>query len=297
MRNEYVTLNNVQTHLITWGDPFDCNGQDVIICITGNPGITDFYIDFGSELHRNTGLPLCVIGQAGHEEVPDEKSNVLRGQHDLFNLKGQLQHKLELINNYIDKQSKLHLIGHSIGAWLILELLRDNENLIARLSSVNLLFPTLQKMAETRNGKLLNNVIRNVHVLVLFLFYLAYALPALILTFLVEVYLKVQSLPLHYSKCILKFLRPTVGEKVLFLAYNEMDTVKSLNTEVLEKSKHLINVIYSNRDNWAPVSYMEELQSYRPHIHLTEVDIDHAFVLKSSEKVAEMVSSYIKTKI
>lgn len=63
MRNEYVTLNNIQTHIITWGDPFDCGGQDVIVCITGNPGITDFYTEFGSELYKNTGLPVCIIGK------------------------------------------------------------------------------------------------------------------------------------------------------------------------------------------------------------------------------------------
>ncbi|CAB3256376.1 unnamed protein product [Arctia plantaginis] len=167
MSNEYVSLNHVQTHLITWGNPFNCGGQDVIICVTGNPGITDFYIDFGSQLNKNTELPVCVIGQAGHEEVPDEKSNILKGQEHLFNLKGQIAHKLDLINNFIDRESRLHLIGHSIGA--------------------------------------------------------------------------------------------------------------------------------CTRDDWAPINYIDDLQMFQPQIRLEKVDIEHAFVLKSSEIVAEKVSNFIKS--
>lgn len=63
MKNEFVTLNHIQTHVITYGDPFNCNGKDVIVCITGNPGIPDFYIEFADELHKSTGLPLCIIGK------------------------------------------------------------------------------------------------------------------------------------------------------------------------------------------------------------------------------------------
>lgn len=294
MKHEFVTLNQVQTHLITFGNPFDCDGKDVIICITGNPGIPDFYIEFAAELYKSTGLPLCIIGHAGHDVVPDEQSSVLKGQEHLFHLEGQLKHKLELINNYIDKQSKLHLIGHSIGCWLILELLRDNENLVMRLKSVNLLFPTLQKMAETRNGKFLNNFLRQFHSFILFLFIVVNLLPTAIVTFLVGVYLRIYSLPSLYLKYILKFLNPKVGEKILFLAYDEMDTVKSLNIEVLNKIKHITNIIYSSTDNWAPVSYMEDLHKYQPEILMKEVNIDHAFVLKSSERVAGMVIQFIE---
>ena len=215
----------------------------------------------------------------------------------MFDLDGQLKHKLELINNYVDKQSNLHLIGHSIGCWLILELLRDNENLTMRLKSVNLLFPTLQKMAESPNGYFLNNILRKFHTFILFLYLVVSLLPTVIVNFLVTIYLRIFSLPTQYLKYILKFLNPKVGEKILFLAYNEMDTVKCLNYEALNKMKHLINIIYSSHDNWAPVSYIEDVHKYQPEIPMTEVNIDHAFVLKSSEQVAEMVTQFIKIKM
>lgn len=297
MNNVYKNINNIQTRLITWGDPFDCNGEDVIVCITGNPGFSEFYIEFASQLYNQTGLATCIIGQAGHEIVPDRQSNILKDQEHLFNLEGQIQHKLDLICNNIDKQSKLHLIGHSIGAWLILKMFQRNNKLINRVSSVNLLFPTIQKMADTKNGVFLNNIIRRFHIILLLIFTIVYMLPEIVRSFLVVCYLKCKSLPLEYKERILKYCNPKVGQKVLFLAYDEMDTVIALDTKVIATIKHFTNVIYSNQDDWAPVHYIEDLSQFEPSICLKEVSVDHAFVLKSSETVADLVSDFIREKM
>lgn len=222
---------------------------------------------------------------------------MLKGQEHLFNLEGQIQHKLDLINNHIDKNSKLHLIGHSIGSWLILELLQKNKSMISRVSSVNLLFPTLQKMAKSRNGKFLNNVIRRLHVFIMMLFTLVNFIPDLIKNSIIGYYLNWHSLPPFYSERMLKFCSPKVGEKVLFLAYDEMDNVRSLNNEILEIIKGMTNVLYSPTDGWAPLNYMDDLRQFEPQIKMKEVNIEHAFVLKSSSKVATMVSDFIREKM
>nr|XP_004930268.2 lipid droplet-associated hydrolase-like [Bombyx mori] len=297
MKSVLVYLNNVQTHLITYGDPFQNNRTDVIICISGNPGVPDFYIEFASYLHTNTGLPVCVIGQAGHEKMPDQKSNQLQGQEHLFNLEGQVLHKLDLIHNHIEKKSKIHLIGHSIGCWMILEMLQKDELILQRLSSVNLLFPTLQKMAESKNGKLLNNILRPLHYFILLLFIIVYYLPESIRTYLAFSYLKLNSLPKHFSSRILKLCNPRVGEKIFHLAYNEMDKVNLLNFAMIDKIKHLTRIIYSNRDNWVPPHCMNDLMQYQPLLAMKEVDIEHSFVLKSSEEVAEMAIDFITSKM
>lgn len=296
MNNIYKCLNNVNTCLLTWENPFDCNGSDVIICITGNPGVTDFYIEFASELHRSLGLPVCVIGHAGHEYLADKSSNHLKGQEHLFDLEGQVKHKADMICNHIDKRSKLHFIGHSIGCWIILELFDKHCDLIQRTSSVNFLFPTVQKMAISPNGQFLNNVIRRFHVLVMVFIKLVYLLPRCINEFLANCYLRLNSLPQHYLERLLKYCNPYVLEKVLFMAYDEMDSVVSLNTGIVDKVKHITNVIYSSQDGWAPGHYMEDFKKFQPELQMKEVKIAHAFVLKSSEAVAEMVSNFISTK-
>lgn len=208
-----------------------------------------------------------------------------------------MKHKLDLLNNFIDKTSKIHFIGHSIGSWFIIELLFHNEHLFKRMASVNLLFPTMQRMANTKNGLWLNNFIRRIHNLVMLLFTFLYLLPESVCLFLINIYLWLKALPIFYNKRILKYLNPKVSEKFLFLAYDEMDKVTSLNFKGIEKIKEKTNVIYSVDDGWVPLSYIKDLEIYQPHLQMKKVNIDHAFVLKSSESIAQMVSEFIKTTI
>lgn len=229
-------------------------------------------------------------GHSGHD-VPDKQSYNIN-QH-LFNLRGQVVHKYEFINNFIDN---IHLIGHSIGAWMIIELLYSNPNLITRIKSINLLFPTVQHMAVTQNGKFLNKIIRKLHIVVMFFMYLLYLLPDCIHTLFIKLYLKYNSLPEHFLLRIKKLINPFVMEKVLLMSYDEMDSVVNLNVQCLDKIKHLINVIYSIRDGWAPISYMEDFKKFQPELTMEAVNINHAFVLKSSEIVAEKVANNINKK-
>ncbi|XP_039760420.1 lipid droplet-associated hydrolase [Pararge aegeria] len=290
MKRLYIRLNGVQTPLITWGDPIS-NNENVIICITGNPGISDFYIEFASELFKSMSIPICVIGHAGHEESLDKKNKYL------FNLKDQLEHKLDLIENHINKNSKIHLIGHSIGAWMIIELIHKQSNLIDRVSSINLLFPTIQKMALSRNGKYVNNVLRKIYKIILFLSTLFYLLPKYVLFYIIGIYIWIKSIPSKFSSAIIKILNPDVVENIFYLAFNEMDTVLSLNTESIQKIKHLTNVVYARNDGWAPVEYIEDLKQFTPQLQIREAfNVEHAFVLKSSVEVASIVADFINTK-
>ncbi|XP_047525732.1 lipid droplet-associated hydrolase [Pieris napi] len=296
MKRVLKTLNGVQSSLLLWGDPFNNDVDECIICVTGNPGLVDFYSEFGQELHKNLAMPVCVIGQAGHEEISVETSETLTSDGNSFNLNGQIAHKHELISNYISKKSKLHLIGHSIGCWQIIELLDRNPELVSRVSSINLLFPTIQKMAESPNGRFLNLFIRRIYCLLLIFLKLLGILPHWINRYLIYLYLSWHSLPSHYSERIAKVIEPNVMEKVLILAFDEMDTVTNLNKDAINNIKHLTNVIYSKTDNWVPLAYIEDLKMYEPEICLIEMKVSHAFILKSSELVAEKAATFIKDK-
>lgn len=214
----------------------------------------------------------------------------------MFNLEGQIAHKHDFISNCIDKKSKLHLVGHSIGAWQIIELLDKKPELLSRISSINLLFPTIQKMVESPNGKFLNNFLRRIHFLIIILLRLLQILPDFIKKKLIHLYLTWCSLPPYYYERVYKVLSPNIMEKVLVLAFDEMDTVTNLNKNGIEKIKHLTNVLYSDTDHWAPLTYMEDLKMFGPQLSLSQLRVNHAFVLKSSEIVAEKVVLFIKDK-
>lgn len=71
MRDGFVDVNTVPTHIFTWGqwieDKFDPKFKELVLIITGNPGLPGFYTTFGSTLHNDLDkeVPIWVIGQAG----------------------------------------------------------------------------------------------------------------------------------------------------------------------------------------------------------------------------------------
>ncbi|XP_041974863.1 lipid droplet-associated hydrolase [Aricia agestis] len=279
--------------LLTSGDLSHLNNKDVVVCITGNPGLCEFYTDFATEVHKQTSLPVCVINHIGHEENENNELYKLESNKNIFNLEGQVHQKFDFITNHIDKNSKIHLVGHSIGAWMLVEMLDRYGELHERISSANLLFPTIQKLAQTKNGRFMNNYVKKSFKIIIFLCTLLQWLPNAFTNLLIGTYLTLNSLPWTHCSSIRQLLNPSVLEKVLSLAFEEMDTVKELNNIGMEKLKHFSNVIYGSKDNWAPVQYLDELERFKPELQVKIVDIDHSFVLKSSEAVATMVSDFI----
>ena len=70
---------------------------------------------------------------------------------ELFTLEGQVNHKIDFINRYVPAGVNVHFIGHSIGAKISIELVklyREKHNAAAYL-----LFPTLERMAQTPKGR------------------------------------------------------------------------------------------------------------------------------------------------
>lgn len=67
--------------------------------------------------------------------------------------------QIEFIKRYIPEDARLHLIGHSIGSWIILNILKD-ESITKRVTKCYLLFPTIEHMATTKNGWFFTTIVR-----------------------------------------------------------------------------------------------------------------------------------------
>lgn len=68
MQESYPVVGKVPTHILTWGKWIEesLNDQkEIVICITGNPGLPGFYTQFLSTIHEclNKELPVWVIGE------------------------------------------------------------------------------------------------------------------------------------------------------------------------------------------------------------------------------------------
>jgi len=82
-----------------------------------------------------------------------------------------------------------------------------------------------------------------------------------------------------------------------------MDTIisniKNFLSPVIEQNLKKLIFYYGASDHWSSVTYYEEMKEKFPDgkIYLRERKLKHAFVLESSEEVAEMVAPWTQEMI
>lgn len=67
MKEEFVPVANIPTHILTWGSSIHekINSKEIVICIPGNPGLPEAYTRFLSTIHSKVGsnIPVWIIGK------------------------------------------------------------------------------------------------------------------------------------------------------------------------------------------------------------------------------------------
>lgn len=236
-------------------------------------------------------------GHAGHDEPPSRSARKvppLEGNEAKFGLAGQLQHKIEFIRTYVPRDVKIHLIGHSIGAWMLLELLKVPD-LKDRIHHGYLLFPAIEHMRDSPNGWIYTNVVQRFWTLLTFIINVFAKLPTIVQIMIIYAYFFIMSIPRHFVGTALKYSRPTVLQKIVFLADEEMDQVVEPDYAVLEANVHRLKLYYGATDGWSPVNYCTRICERVPGLDAS-VDIyryAHAFVLRSSVEMGKLVGGWI----
>lgn len=80
------------------------------------------------------------------------------------------------------------------------------------------------------------------------------------------------------------------------MAKDEMRRVKDVDLNVIKENVRLLKFYYGTTDGWVPVKYYKELKEKVPELD-AELDgkkIDHAFVLRSSTEMGNIVAEWIK---
>ena len=70
----------------------------------------------------------------------------------LYDQQQQIDHKASIIKTYVPADCKVHIIGHSFGAKVALELLKMPE-LEKQIVKCYMLFPTIERIGDTRNAR------------------------------------------------------------------------------------------------------------------------------------------------
>lgn len=202
----------------------------------------------------------------------------------------------KFFEQYIPENARIHLIGHSIGSYIILELL-DHPALKDKVADVYLLFPVIEHIISTNNGQFLTTFIKPIVWLIIYLTWIFTILPTFLQNILLYIYTFIVGISIDQHLDNLKdLLKPGVLRRVFFMAFEEMDHVKDRNNNAIIKHLDKIKFYYGEADGWAPGSYCDKLKQDIPKVNAQVCTFNHAFVLKRSVDIGYIVSDWIKAK-
>lgn len=306
MKEAFINVNDVPIHVMTCGkwieESWDAEEKEVVILLPGNPGLTGFYSGFINILYENFDkkIPVWAIGHAGHDMPPSSSVRKLpeRKTHpELYNLSGQVTSKIEFIKKYVPADVKIHLIGHSIGSWMILQLLKKSE-IKSKVIKCYLIFPTIERMAKAPDGFKLTNFVFRLLCLWRFVLCLLAKLPTVMLTIIIYIVYYFKNIPIHFLGTGLKLVHPTIFDNCVKLAEEELRVVDKLDVDLIRENLPLLKLYYGASDGWVPVKYYSQLKEQIPNVdaQLDEKNIPHAFMLnlKAEHQLSELLAEWIK---
>lgn len=302
LQEGFVPVNGLPTHVMTYGgwlDETQFSQNPVIIVIPGNPGIIEYYQLFMESLHKALGEKYMIwgISHAGHVKVPENyRTPKLSGNEDLYSLQGQIKHKLAFIEDYVPESASVILIGHSIGSYISLSLTDQLPE--RRVRRAIFLFPTIERLYDSPQGRWVWPIVAYLRPMVLILVYLLSYLSTPMQYNLLEWFFSNthSRIPACAYTASLNTFDTHCTNKWMYMAKTEFESVNQLNVRMVEDHLPRLVMYYGERDHWCPVSYYEGVKRLFPdgNIRLCEKGFDHAFVLESSEPVAELVAGWIK---
>ncbi|KAE9413786.1 hypothetical protein Angca_007813, partial [Angiostrongylus cantonensis] len=290
----------------------------VILMIPGNPGNDGFYADFGQKLLRclllrnqRMGCPerhylFYTVSHLNHVVLPDKLRSSGKHSHcDRFNLDDQVQHKLDFIREHLPRAQKVYVLGHSIGAYMMLRLLpfiKDEFNLKKAIG----LFPTVEKMAESPNGLRLKRVLATLDTndwLAKTVSFWLDCVPAKVKRWLVSWNFSDDSVPNDVIASAAELLNMNVFRNIIHLSHDELNKLLLIHDifwvtdfdNSLIVCKELLYFYYGRADGWCPEEFGYHMKERLPHGHvvLDEDGCEHAFVIRDGATIAEKLLQFI----
>ncbi|XP_072749257.1 lipid droplet-associated hydrolase isoform X2 [Anoplolepis gracilipes] len=305
MRRSMINCNQVQTQVISEGrwieeDPLPHSSKHLVLVITGNPGIPQFYESFIKAIKSRLTLdiPVWIIGHAGHVQPPCNLEIAMPGDEkwaECYSLTAQIQHKVEFIKKYVPQDAHLHIVGHSIGAWLVLNLLK-NHDINGRIRKCYMLFPTIEYMAESRNGMYFCNFVSPIAPVLIFLSWIFTGIfPLSLQSFMIRMFGLFYGIPARSIKAVQEMLNPKVLGRIIKLGREEMKYVKEADHDTISKYTDKLWFYYGANDGWTPVKFYRNMVSKHPDLNaqLCQRGFQHSFVLKNDLDMGHIIGDLI----
>ncbi|XP_051797289.1 lipid droplet-associated hydrolase isoform X1 [Acanthochromis polyacanthus] len=301
-QTDFMYCSGAATEVLKFGSCQLRSGHKVLfLIIPGNPGVVGFYKTFMQTLHMMFGYqyPVWAASHAGHCVPPTSMDMVddtySAEEDDVFGLNGQIEHKLAFLRTHVPRETSLVLVGHSIGCYIILEMMKRNPEL--KVLKAVMLFPTIERMAQTPQGKVMTPVLCYMRYVAYLPLFLVSLLPDTIKAGLIKLVLGgISALDSSVIQPTVGLLSGDSGVNAMYMGGQEMRKVRERDNITIKKNLDKIIFYYGATDHWCPIQYYHDIKRDFPHgdFRLCENGFRHAFVLDAGRDVAKMVVEWIR---
>ncbi|OJJ48257.1 hypothetical protein ASPZODRAFT_130216 [Penicilliopsis zonata CBS 506.65] len=268
-----------------------------VFFIPGNPGLVEYYHLFlsllSSQLQDACSIYGCSLGGF------IERTRLYSLEEQIGYVEGCLE---KFIASRGAKKTKVILIGHSVGSYIAMEIIRrhhekntaekNNNDISFEIIGGTMLFPTVMEIADSPSGRKLTSLlfIPKLPSLANFLSrVLTSLLPAPLLRWTVQ---RVTGMPEPALQTTLSFLRSRQGvEQALYMAADEMKTITTdkWTDEIWGIQGPIELFFYFGRDDhWVAEETREKIMQSRgrhddgPTMVVCEEGLPHAFCISRS---------------
>lgn len=265
--------------------------RTTFVMIPGNPGAVEPYAEFMDALWVAAGgqLRLVTLGHTAHSArslAAAPPGSAARGPHALA---AQIAHKRAYLRALLatTPRTRLLLGGHSVGAHVAVELLRD----FPAVPRAVLLFPTLSNIAATPNGVRLSPLFAHGRGLARALVSAVRLLPARARRAAVARFAGPGADARAVDVLVDAVLHPDVMDAALHMAHTEMRDITALDAAHVGAVAGKLAMYYGAADRWVNAADIADVEARFPAARVTRCaeGHGHAFVLSaaSSARLAE----------
>ncbi|KAG0541088.1 hypothetical protein BDA96_03G465800 [Sorghum bicolor] len=240
-----------------------------VLLIAGNPGIAAFYKDCVEALYENLGgqASVTAIGHISHSQKDYEHGR-------LFSLYEQIDHKVDFIEQELQhSEQPIVLVGHSIGAYIGLEVFKRFQNKCAfsiwiRSSLLSKLVSSSASLIGSLRPSITRGIVRR------------FLGPSWSVT-------AVDAVCCH-------LLRYNTVRNVLFMAMTEFQKLtEEPDWTFIRAQEEKMAFLFGVDDHWGPLSHLEEISKHAPRVTLSVETEGHTHGYCCTEAGSVWVADYI----
>jgi len=226
-----------------------------VLVIPGNPGIAAFYKDFVEALYESLRgqASITAIGHISHSQKDSEHGR-------LFSLHEQIDHKVDFIEQELQhSEQSIVLVGHSIGAYIGLEVFKRLQNKIKMFVG---LYPFLKLNKNSVTQSAIGYIARSSLLskgVSLFAFFIGSLQPS-ITRGIVRRFLGHSWSVAAVDVACCHLLKYHTMRNVLFMAMTEFQKLTEEPDWTFVRAKEdKIAFLFGVDDHWGPLSHLEEV--------------------------------------